>query len=314
MSLNHESPFQNPPVEAEVRPAKNSDGHLESEMKQFTASDGYCFRYRHWKSATNTPLGYIVALHGIQSHSGWYDFSGSRLSQAGFEVSFLDRRGSGLNKESRGDTPHVDRLVNDVRQFLADVCHRRDQELPGSPVVLLGVSWGGKLAAVITAQSTDLVDALALLCPGICARFRPRFFQRVMLYLAVSLSRAKHPTRIPLDDETLFTGDPDWQRFIRDDPIALHQVTTSFLKASCELDRLVVTAPQKISCPVLLMLAEKDQIIDNTATKKFFQNIRASENKVMEYPDAEHTLEFEPCKEQYITDLIDWLKAIRPRT
>ena len=34
----------------------------------------------------------------------------------------------------------------------------------------------------------------------------------------------------------------------------------------------------------------------------------------MEYPDAEHTLEFEPCKEQFITDLIDWLKAIRPRT
>jgi alpha-beta hydrolase superfamily lysophospholipase len=314
MGPHHESSFQNPPVEAEVGHPKLSDGHPESEIKQYTASDGYCFRYRHWKSATNKPRGYIVALHGIQSHSGWYNFSGSRLSRAGFEVSFLDRRGSGLNKESRGDTPHVDRLVNDVRQFLADVCHRRVQRSPGSPVVLLGVSWGGKLAAVVTAQSTDLVDALALLCPGICARFRPRFFQRVMLHLAVSLSRSKHLTRVPLNDETLFTGDPDWQRFIRDDPLALHYVTTSFLKASCELDRLVVTAPQKISCPVLLMLAEKDHIIDNNATKKFFQNIKASENKVTEYPDAEHTLEFEPCKEQYIADLIDWFKAIRPRT
>ena len=61
------------------------------------------------------------------------------------------------------------------------------------------------------------------------------------------------------------------------------------------------------------MLAEKDQIIDNTATKKFFQNMRVPECKVIEYSDAEHTLEFEPCKEQFITDLIDWLKTIRPR-
>ncbi|MCH7989583.1 MAG: alpha/beta fold hydrolase, partial [Planctomycetes bacterium] len=257
MSPNHESPFQNPPVEAESRPPGLSDAWPELEIKQFTASDGYCFHYRHWKSAAQSPRGYVVALHGIQSHSGWYDFSGNRLSRAGFEVSYLDRRGSGLNEASRGDAPHVDRLVNDVRQFLADVCHRRDQRSPGSPVVLLGVSWGGKLATVITAQSADYVDALALLSPGICARFRPGLFQRVMLSLAVSLSRAKYLTRIPLDDETLFTSDPDWQRFIRDDPIALHQVTISFLKASCELDRLVVAAPRNIFCPVLLMLAEK---------------------------------------------------------
>jgi len=313
MNPNRESSFQNPAVEAEVRPPGVPDGNTESEIKQFTTSDGYCFHYRHWKAAAKTPLGYIVALHGIQSHSGWYDFFGSRLSRAGFEVSFLDRRGSGMNEESRGDAPHVDRLVNDVRQFLGDVRHRRDQESPGSLVALSGVSWGGKLAAVITARSMDLVDALVLMSPGICARFRPRFFQRVMLYLAVFLSGAKHMARIPLDDETLFTGDPDWQRFIRDDPIALHQVTTSFLKASCELDRLVVTAPQKITCPVLLMLAEKDQIIDNTATKKLFQNIRAPESKVIEYPNAEHTLEFEPCKEQFIADLIDWIKSIGSR-
>ena len=312
MSPNRESSSQNPSVEAEVRPPGFIDGHSEAEINQFTASDGYCFHYRHWKAAAKTPLGYIVALHGIQSHSGWYDFSGSRLSRAGFEVNFLDRRGSGLNEEYRGDAPHVDRLVNDVRQFLADVCHRRDQRSPGSPVVLLGVSWGAKLAAVTAAKSAELVEALVLLSPGICARFRPKFFQRVMLYLAVYLSQSKHLASIPLDDETLFTGDPDWQRFIRDDPIALHQVTASFLKASCELDRLVVTAPQNISCPFLLMLAEKDRIIDNAATKKFFKNIRASENTVIEYPNAEHTLEFEPCKEQFISDLIDWLKAIRP--
>ena len=59
---------------------------------------------------TGTPRGYVVALHGIQSHSGWYEYSSGRMCEAGFEVRFLDRRGSGENTEDRGHAVHPDRL------------------------------------------------------------------------------------------------------------------------------------------------------------------------------------------------------------
>ena len=49
------------------------------------------------------PLAYIVGLHGIVSHGGWYLKSCSALARAGFEVHFLERRGSGLNTAERGD-------------------------------------------------------------------------------------------------------------------------------------------------------------------------------------------------------------------
>jgi alpha-beta hydrolase superfamily lysophospholipase len=60
----------------------------------------------------------VVCIHGIQSHAGWYEYSCTRLSQAGFAVSFLDRRGAGSNEQNRGDTPGFRRLLDDIAEFL----------------------------------------------------------------------------------------------------------------------------------------------------------------------------------------------------
>jgi acylglycerol lipase len=64
--------------------------------KSYTVSDGYPCHYRDYP-ANGTPRGRVVFVHGIQSHAGWYEHSCQRLSEAGFAVSFLDRRGSGEN-------------------------------------------------------------------------------------------------------------------------------------------------------------------------------------------------------------------------
>ena len=115
-------------------------------LREFTASDGYTFRYRHFEPDSN-PSAYLVGLHGIQSHSGWYEYSCEALGTRGIDVRFLDRRGSGQNEQQRGHAPHADRLINDVRQFLLHVAYERDRTRPDAPIILLGLSWGGRLAA-----------------------------------------------------------------------------------------------------------------------------------------------------------------------
>src|SRR6516162_9874622 len=86
------------------------------QVGTFTASDGYPLRYRHYP-AQGTPRGEVVCIHGIQSHGGWYGASCAYLASEGWEVTFLDRRGSGLNELARGDTPSGRRLVADVAEF-----------------------------------------------------------------------------------------------------------------------------------------------------------------------------------------------------
>lgn len=284
------------------------DGH---RMGVFTASDGYEFQYRHWRAKTLRPRGYVVALHGIQSHSGWYTYSSDRLAEAGYDVRFLDRRGSGLNEAARGHAPHWERLVNDVAQFLISVRDERNRLMPSAPVVLLAVSWGGKLAAAAAVRRPELVDALALLYPGIRPRIRPGWWQRLLLRLAEFQDFKYGLARVPLNDPELFTSDRNWQQFIRDDPRALHRVTWGFLVANGRLERIAAAAPPRLRMPLLLMLAGRDRIIDTPAMRRFFQEVASPRKTLVEYPEAAHTLEFEPDRDRFIADLIDWLEAVR---
>ncbi len=252
-------------------------------------------------------------MHGIQSHSGWFEYTSRRLAEAGIAAWFLDRRGSGLNGRDRGHLPHYERALDDVIECLELV--RRGSDEVGAPaaVVLLGLSWGGRLAAVLAARRPELLDGLALLYPGICSRVRPAWHERLQLRLAEWAGVRKKLVRVPLDDPCLFTAEPEWQDFIRDDPLAVRVVTTSFLFASQQLEDLARSAPPQIRIPSLLMLSGQDRIIDAAQTRDWFQRLGTTDRTLIEYPAAYHTLEFEPDRARYVDDLIQWIQSVRLR-
>lgn len=278
----------------------------------YRASDGYLLQYRHWPAALPSPRAQIVALHGIQSHSGWYTYSSTRLAQAGYEVFFLDRRGSGLNRGNRGHAIHEDRLVNDVLQFLTALHSRRAREGVTAPVVLMGVSWGGKLATAVALQRPDLCSALTLLYPGIYSRALPSWWQRFSLQWAEGIGWGQALLPIPLNDPELFTNEFRWQEFIHRDELALQRVTVSFLLANFRLTQFIDERLDLLKLPTLLMLAGWDDIIDNETTKRRLVQPACPQRTLIEYPDARHTLEFEPNPDPFIDDLIEWLNAKTP--
>lgn len=105
-------------------------------LETFAAGDGYRWHY-HRYSPAGPPRARVVCLHGIQSHAGWYGHTCRRLAAAGFAVSFLDRRGSGVNPEARGDTPGFRRLLDDIAEFL----RAPFPDEAGRPTFLLAISW-----------------------------------------------------------------------------------------------------------------------------------------------------------------------------
>jgi len=283
---------------------------MQPRIDTYLALDGYRLHYRHWQPANRPPIARIVAVHGIQSHSGWYSWSTERLCSAGCEVFFLDRRGSGMNEPGRGDASNVDALVNDLLIVLSDL--RLEARITGVrvPTVLMAVSWGGKLATVAAARRPDLIDGLALLYPGLRARVRATWRQQIQLTIADRLGIRRKRVPIPLEDPALFTGGTHWQDFIRKDPLALRDVTVSFLLANRGLDRLLDECPRAIHRPVLLMLAGKDAIIDNEATRQYIERFKTTSRVVHEYPEARHTLEFEPDRQRFVDDLIAWIRRL----
>lgn len=269
----------------------------------FPASDGYAFFARVY-SPPSIPIGRVVLLHGIRSHGGWYGRSCRELAAAGYEVHFLDRRGSGYNTARRGDAPTFRRLIADVTEYL--------MHLRGSraylPLVLGGISWGGKLALGVPAEKPGIVDGVMLLCPGLVPKVRPPFPTR----LRIALARFLNPTKrfpIPLNEPDLFTASPEWQRFVAADRHALTEATARFLFESVRFDLHLRRAAGRVRCPVLLALAGHDRILDNPGTRRYLTRLTSATGvTLIDYPGTHHTLEFEAVP--LVPDLLRWMGRI----
>jgi alpha-beta hydrolase superfamily lysophospholipase len=244
----------------------------------------------------------VLFLHGIRSHGGWYTRSCAELAGAGYEVIFLDRRGSGMNSAHRGDSPAFSRLLDDCVEFIKDF--RRERA--GLPLFLGGISWGGKLAVGVPYRCPGLIDGLILACPGLVPIIAPPFVQR----LRIAAARVVRPSRqfpIPLNEPELFTADPQWQTFIDTDRFGLRQASSRFLFGSFSLDLYLKRASRKIVEPTLLLLAGQDRVISNHGTREFVGRFRSTDVSVIEYPEAHHTLEFEGPTHPFVTDMRHWI-------
>jgi len=268
----------------------------DPSLHTFAAGDGYVWNYRRFISA-QACRGEIVMLHGIQSHGGWYVDTGRKLADTGYNVSLPDRRGCGLNEADRGDTPSFRRLLDDIAEYVSPLAQ---------PRILVGISWGGKLAVALQRRHPKLTDALVLITPGLCPRVRHTFSERMRI-LASRLVAPKKAFRIPLNDPELFTANLERQEFIRNDPLALRQGTARLFFESARMDVYLWQARLSVHVPTLLLLAEYDRIINNFLTRSYCRRWKATVN---EYPGAHHTLDFEPGGAPYLGDLQNWLERI----
>lgn len=275
---------------------------MAADVSLFRASDGYRF-YAHRHRPSGTPSARVIVLHGIRSHAGWYERSCRTLAGQGYEVHFLDRRGSGWNTAQRGDCPSCHRLIDDVAEYALEL--RRTQA--GLPLFLAGISWGGKLAVALAAKYPTILSGIALLCPGLKPAIHPPLATRLRIALASKLRPTKR-FPIPLNDAELFTASPEWRRYVDADRFGLRDATARFLFNSFRFDRFLRREYGKVTCPVLLMLAGKDRILDNAATRKLMGKFTRSRRiAIIDYPDAEHTLEFEGPGHPWLGDLLGWM-------
>ena len=279
----------------------NSEPLAASRLRTFRASDGYAFYVRYYMP-TDTPKARLVFVHGIRSHGGWYARSCRKLAAAGFEVYFLDRRGGGLNTAHRGDAPSFRRVLDDVAEFVQNLRTARGY----LPIVLCGISWGGKLAAGIPYRKPGLVDGLVLLCPGLVPKVAPPFASR----MRIAIARVLRPWKffpIPLNEPNLFTASTEWQQFIAEEPHGLRQATARFLFSSFSLDIYLKRAAKRVNVPTLLMLGAQDRIISNRETRKYVGRFNTA-TSIIDYPGAHHTLEFEAESHPWLDDLIGWIE------
>jgi acylglycerol lipase len=255
------------------------------ELHDYEGAGGKRLRYRVIRSSHERHV--LLYLHGIESHGGWFLPAGHRLAKRSCTTYLLDRRGSGLNRDGRkdhdGDAESADILLEDVRRF------RAHANLDS--VVLVGLSWGGKLAVAAALDEPEGVRALVLITPGLVPRVDLSVRNKVRA-LASLVGGGHAPIELPIKPE-MFTRTSRWLDFIKHDPDRLTAVTARFLLASRSIDRRLRDHGSALNVPVLLLLAGHDRIIDNARTHALLRRLCRAGLRVEDYEDSTHSIQFD---------------------
>jgi alpha-beta hydrolase superfamily lysophospholipase len=268
------------------------------EIAAVTAEDGYLLRHRLWSAPA--ARADVVAFNGIMSHSAWMAPLAERLVDRGVSLIGADRRGTGLNRDARGDAVSADILIGDAARII------RHHGTPERPLFLLGWCWGASLALNVMKQ----VEAagLILIAPGLWPTEHVQAEARRANEAARGLADDVAGVATPVAEE-LFTRGPALEGFIKKDDLRLTRMTPRFRKA---MDRLLIHALaslRHLTIPLLAILANEDEATDSSVAERALSRLDSSSTTLIRMAGP-HGLIFERAPE--LTDaIVAWLDGLR---
>ncbi|HEX6738894.1 MAG TPA: alpha/beta fold hydrolase, partial [Vicinamibacteria bacterium] len=263
---------------------------MSEEIRGAIAGDGYLLKYRTWQAGPSDTL--VVALHGLLTHSAWFTGLAEGLATRGVHTLGHDRRGSGLNLQERGDVDSAQRLLDDLG---ATVEPWREQY---PTIVYLGWCLGSCVALEYLLQKPHMGEGLILMSPDVFERHitpavrlafdGPQWDDR-------TLPRLRVPLPVEAYTDTHFLDD-----FVRKDELKLKDFTPRLMSASMRLKRDLEARLSAFRKPSLLLLARRDQIIDNERTAALYRHV-GSEHPQVATLDCNHGIMFEALPEMLDT-------------
>ena len=225
-----------------------------------TAADGTRLALRRWpKESTQRSSGTVLIVHGLGEHCGRYAPVAARLNSWAWDVVSYDLRGHGLSDGPRGGLRTADDHFTDLAIVV-------DQTRTiGSPLVVLGHSMGGAIAARFVAERRRPVDALVMtspaLDPGLSA------FQRLQLAIGhalvpdLALGNGLDPNFIAHDAAVV--------RAYREDPLVHNRVTARLGRCIVTSGTAVIAAAPRWQVPTLLLYAGADRLVSPRGSDAF---------------------------------------------
>jgi len=262
--------------------------------------DGITQLQRRWRPADSqsdgfeTPRSSVVLVHGIGEHSGRYDNVGRCLASKGHDVLAFDNRGFGQSGGKRGHVESFEDYLDDVEDL---VIERRQLR---APVVLIGHSLGGLIAATYVVRHRPAPDLLVLSAPALAAHV-PRW-QRLAAPL---LSRVAPRLFIKNDiDGALLSSIPEVQSAYRDDPLRVRGATARLGKEIFDAMVTTTEAIDRLTIPCYVLHGVDDELVPIAASEP----LAALDNVTYRrWPGLRHESFNEAQQDEVLDELSHWL-------
>lgn len=260
---------------------------------------------RAWRPETQRARALVVIAHGVNSHSGYYEWVGEQLMAAGFAVYALDHRGRGRSDGERYFVNTVDEYVADLATFIQLA---KEQE-PGLPTFLLGHSAGGVISSVYTLEHQ--AELTGFVCESFAFQvYAPDFALAVVKGLSHVAPHA-HVLKLPIAE---FSRDPKVIEAMNADPMIAHEVQpTTTVAALVRADERLKKEFQLITLPVLIMHGTADKVTKPSGSQMFYDKAGSADKTLKLYEGHAHDLLNDYGKETVLGDIRAWIDAHLPR-
>lgn len=206
--------------------------------------------------------GVVLLVHGLGEHVGRYGALAEQLNSWGFAVRGYDLHGHGESAGTRGGLPTDTLLLDDLADILDDTRSRMAGDLP---LILLGHSLGGLVAARLVSLQLRHVDALVLSSPALDAGMNA-----LQKLLVAVLPKLLPDLRVGNGlNPAYLSHDPEVVRAYRADCQVHDRICARLARFVADAGTATLALAPSWSVPTLLLYAGEDHLVNPDGCRRF---------------------------------------------
>ncbi|RRO15394.1 alpha/beta fold hydrolase [Saccharopolyspora rhizosphaerae] len=246
---------------------------------------------REWSA--DDPAWIALIAHGYGEHSGRYQWVAEQLVDTGALVWAPDHIGHGRSPGDRVYYDDAEVLVSDLEALRTEVTAQH----PDLPVVLIGHSMGGMLAARYAQLHQEHLAALVLSGPVLGT------------WHALDLLEHDEIPDTPIDPATLSRDPEVGAAYLADDLVWHGPFKRATLRAIDDC-LLAINEGPTLEIPTLWVHGEDDELVPEADTRTGIDRIRGQDFHEHIYPCARHELFNETNKTEVMTDVRSFVERV----
>ncbi|MFW9945241.1 MAG: alpha/beta hydrolase [Candidatus Odinarchaeota archaeon] len=255
--------------------------------------------YQYWLPDSENVKINLIAIHGWGTHSDRMKIPAEFFTEKGYAIYAFDLRGHWRNAEIQGHIDSMDHIQKDIVLFMDLV----KKEANNNEVFLMGHAFGG-LISLIYAINHPGLQGLIVSSPQLGLAIGK--MAKKMKGAISKLSPTK--TISMIIDQNQLTSDLKILRQNIADKKKLEVIT---VKSASEMENSMKWAMENATsliCPVLILQAGNDNIVDKNKTREFFKKVKSQDKTYREYDGFLHDLWTEKSRALVYRDMYVWIE------
>lgn len=260
--------------------------------EQFTLEGGAGdLAARRW-GPTGDARYLAILVHGYGEHIGRYDHVAERLVLEGAVVYGLDHRGHGLSDGERVLIDDFEPVVDDVGLLVAHAV----RDYAGRPVVMIGHSMGGMIAARYAQRFGDQLGAVVLSGPAVGR-----------MEVLHQLKELDEMPDVPIDTAVLSRDEAVQTDYANDDLVWHGPFKKPTVDAFVAMMDAINDGGSLGDLPTLWIHGSDDQLVPIDGTQPGIDVLQGTRFEQHVYPDARHEVFNEINREQVLDDVVEFI-------